>query len=129
MPTTKLHFPPPHTPSPPLPPLNSHLSLPANSGLGKGWGHGVTMSSASPTTPLPEASVAVTRETAFATKSEGFTGGIEALSPFRPGHGPVLSRVGTVDLGPVTPGCGRAAVAELGKRMLQLEAAVSKQDT
>lgn len=53
----------------------------------------------------------------------------EKRAPFSEGNGPVLERHGVVELGPCTVEDGRAAVEELARRLLQLEALVFKQDT
>lgn len=68
---------------------------------------------------------------ATSTNSSGRTGqtdGSEAVA-FPTGHYPPLQEIGAIELGPVTEEAVKDAVKQLGKRMLQLEALVSKQDT
>ncbi|CAN0477064.1 unnamed protein product, partial [Ascophyllum nodosum] len=54
--------------------------------------------------------------------------GSEAVA-FPTGHYPPLQEIGAIELGPVTEEAVKDAVKQLGKRMLQLEALVSRQDT
>ena len=48
---------------------------------------------------------------------------------FPTGHHPPLQEVGEIELEPRTEEAVRDAVKQLGRRMLQLKALVSKQDT
>lgn len=109
--------PPPSCHSCPFAIVETTFTLPV--GLGKGWGQGTT----------PGRTTSESVATSATSPGSPRSGEPEALSPFRSGAGPVLSRVGPVELGPTTIESERVAVQELALRMMQLEAAVSKQDT
>lgn len=83
----------------------------AGQGIGESWGHGATLSSSE----MP--------------RSIETTSKMEVCEEGTEGGEPALEGEGLVELGPDTPDDGRMAVAEVGKRMLQLEARVAKQDT
>ena len=86
----------------------------AGQGVGRGLEHGT-----------------LTAAGATSTNSSGRTGqtdGSEAAA-FPTGHHPPLQGVGAIELGPITEEAVKDAVKQLGRRMLQLEALVSKQDT